>query len=205
MAAIASASQAGVEAVGVRAVVARPPVALIAAALLGVTLVLLPILYTIAEAGGVDFRDALGLLFRPLVGRLLFNTVSLVIAASLASAVIGTAAAWLVERTDLPGRNVWSVLIAAPPRYPTLHHELRLGFDEQCASGLRRSAACRDLRLLSARVLAGGRRLARARSSARGDRALSRREPLGMFRAGRPSPASPGPSSAARCSSPSTR
>jgi iron(III) transport system permease protein len=118
MAAIASASQAGVEAVGVRAVVARPPVALIAAALVGVTLVLLPILYTIAEAVGVDFRDAVGLLFRPLVGRLLFNTVSLVIAASLASAIIGTAAAWLVERTDLPGRNVWSVLIAAPLAIP---------------------------------------------------------------------------------------
>ena len=93
MAAIASASQAGVEAAGVRAAVARPPAALVAAALVGATLVLLPILYTVAEAATVDFRDAVGLLFRPLVGRLLLNTVSLVIAASLATAVIGTAAA----------------------------------------------------------------------------------------------------------------
>ena len=114
MAPIASASQAGVEAAGVRAVVARPPAALVAAALVGATLVLLPILYTIAEAVTVDFRDAAGLLFRPLVGRLLLNTVSLVIAASFATAVIGTAAAWLVERMDLPGRNVWSALLAAP-------------------------------------------------------------------------------------------
>ena len=82
------------------------------------TLVLLPILYTVVEAASVDFRDAVDLLFRPLVGTLLFNTVLLVIAASLASAVIGTAAAWVVERTDLPGRNVWSALIAAPLAIP---------------------------------------------------------------------------------------
>jgi len=118
MAATASASQAGVEAAGVRAVVARPPAALVAAALVGATLVLLPILYTIAEAVSVDFRDAAGLLFRPLVARLLLNTVSLVIAASFATAVIGTAAAWLVERMDLPGRNVWSALLAAPLAIP---------------------------------------------------------------------------------------
>ena len=62
MAAMASASQAGVEAVGVRAAVARPPAALVAAALVGATLVLLPILYTVAEAATVDFRDAVELL-----------------------------------------------------------------------------------------------------------------------------------------------
>ena len=79
------------------------------------------------------------------------------------------------------------------PRHPALRHQLCVGFDEQCAPGLRWSAARCDLRLLSARVPAGGRRIARARSGARGDRALSRRERLGMFPAGRPSPASPGP------------
>ena len=118
MAAVAGASTGGVEAVSVRATLARPPAALIAAALLGVTLILLPIFYTVIEAASVDFRDAVDLLIRPLVGTLLFNTVSLVIAASLASAIIGTAAAWVVERTDVPGRNVWSALIAAPLAIP---------------------------------------------------------------------------------------
>ena len=102
----------------VRPVPPRPPAALLAAALLGATLVLLPILYTIAEAASVDVRDAAGLLFRPLVGRLLVNTISLVIAASLATAILGTTTAWLVERTDLPGRKIWSVLIAAPLAVP---------------------------------------------------------------------------------------
>jgi iron(III) transport system permease protein len=116
--AIASGNALGDGGVGLRADHARPPAPLIAAALLGATLVLLPILYTIADAATVDFRDAAGLLFRPLVGSLLLNTISLIIAASLITAVIGTAAAWFVERTDLPGRNVWSVLMAAPLAVP---------------------------------------------------------------------------------------
>ncbi|MBV9907544.1 MAG: iron ABC transporter permease, partial [Hyphomicrobiales bacterium] len=118
MATIASASEASVEVVGLRADHARPPVPLVVAALLGATLVLLPILFTIAEAATVDFRDAASLLFRPLVGALLLNTISLIVAASLITAIIGTAAAWFVERTDLPGRNVWSVLMAAPLAVP---------------------------------------------------------------------------------------
>lgn len=118
MAAVANTGTARVEAVSFRADHTRPPAPLIAAALLGATLVLLPILYTVAEAANVDYRDAAELLFRPLVGGLLLNTISLVMAASLASAVIGTAAAWLVERTDLPGKDVWSVVIAAPLAIP---------------------------------------------------------------------------------------
>ena len=63
-------------------------------------------------------EDAVDLLMRPLVGRLLVNTVGLVVAASPTCAVIGTATAWLVERTDLPGRKVWSVLAVAPLAIP---------------------------------------------------------------------------------------
>ena len=79
---------------------------------------MLPILYTIVQASAVDGRDAAALIFRPLVGALLVNTLSLVVAASLATAIIGVATAWLIERTDLPGRKVWSVLMAAPLAVP---------------------------------------------------------------------------------------
>jgi iron(III) transport system permease protein len=96
----------------------RPPVPLIAAALFPAVLVLLPIAYTLVQATGVSARDAVDLLVRPLVGRLLVNTIGLVVAASLTSALVGTAAAWLVERTDLPGRRVWAVLAAAPLAIP---------------------------------------------------------------------------------------
>ncbi len=96
----------------------RAPVPLIGAAVLAAALVLLPILVTIVQAAGLNVKDAIDLLVRPLVGRLLVNTVGLVVAASFTCAVIGTATAWLVERTDLPGRKVWAVLAAAPLAVP---------------------------------------------------------------------------------------
>jgi iron(III) transport system permease protein len=96
----------------------RPPAALLAAAVLVAALVLTPIAVTIIEATGVGAGDAVDLLVRPLVGRLLVNTIALIVAASIASAIIGAAAAWLVERTDLPGRRVWAVLAVAPMAIP---------------------------------------------------------------------------------------
>jgi iron(III) transport system permease protein len=97
---------------------AGPPVALVLAALAGLALVLLPIVATAIDAAGVDPRAAAAILFRPLVGALLFNTISLVVAASISTALIGAATAWLIERTDIPGRGVWSVLMAAPLAVP---------------------------------------------------------------------------------------
>ncbi len=96
----------------------RAPAALVGAATLAAALVLLPILVTIVQAAGVSAQGAVNLLMRPLVGRLLVNTVGLVIAASATCAVIGTATAWLVERTDLPGRKIWAVLAVAPLAIP---------------------------------------------------------------------------------------
>jgi iron(III) transport system permease protein len=95
-----------------------PPAALLAAAIFASALVLLPIGFTVVQATGVSAADAVGLLARPLVGRLLFNTMALILAASATCALIGGAAAWLVERTDLPGRHVWGVLAVAPLAIP---------------------------------------------------------------------------------------
>ena len=96
----------------------RAPAPLIGAAMLAAALVLLPILVVIVEAAGLSAQDAIHLLVRRLIARLLVNTVGLAIAASFTCAVIGTATAWLVERTDLPGRKVWAVLAAAPLAVP---------------------------------------------------------------------------------------
>src|SRR5262249_4734538 len=94
------------------------PLALVAAAVAGATLVLLPILVTVVQATEVELSQSVRLLVRPLVGALLLNSISLVVAASLTTALIGAATAWLVERTDLPGRPIWSVLMAAPLAVP---------------------------------------------------------------------------------------
>src|SRR5271156_2440398 len=94
------------------------PAPLVAVAIFASALVVLPIGFTIIQATGVSARDAVDLLVRPLVGRLLFNTVSLIVAASATCALVGAAAAWLVERPDEPGRRVWGVPAVAPLAVP---------------------------------------------------------------------------------------
>lgn len=101
-----------------RASAKRPPTMLVAAAVATATLVLMPLALTLFQAVQVSPHDAAALLFRPLVGVLLVNTIGLVLAATAASAVIGTAAAWFVERTRLPFRRTWAVLAAAPFAIP---------------------------------------------------------------------------------------
>jgi len=96
----------------------RPPVPLVIAAALGALLVLLPLAYTVIQAAQVDFAAAIGLLMRPLVGELLVNTIVLVLATTSAAAVIGTGCAWLIERTMVPGRQFWAVLVAVPLAIP---------------------------------------------------------------------------------------
>lgn len=96
----------------------RAPRALLAGAAVVALLVLLPLGFTFYRATTVGFSDAADLVFRPLVGELLGNTLLIAVSATLASAVIGTAAAWFIERTPLPGRRAWAVLSAAPLAIP---------------------------------------------------------------------------------------
>ncbi|WP_206956529.1 ABC transporter permease [Trinickia acidisoli] len=96
----------------------RPPRALSIAAMLAALLVLLPIAFTAWRAATFGLSDAIDLLFRPLVGELFANTVLITVSATAASAVIGTAAAWFVERTMLPGRRLWAGLMVAPLAMP---------------------------------------------------------------------------------------
>ncbi|PLZ03794.1 iron ABC transporter permease [Burkholderia sp. WAC0059] len=101
-----------------RAARRRVPRALLAAAVLGPALVLLPLVLTFWRASSFGVAGTAELLFRPLVGELLVNTLTITISATLASAVLGTALAWFVERTDLPGRRAWALLGAAPLAMP---------------------------------------------------------------------------------------
>jgi iron(III) transport system permease protein len=91
---------------------------LLAACCLASGLVLLPLAVTVANAVGAGLATATALLWRPLVGELLENTLLLIGCTVAACAVIGTAAAWAVERTDLPGRRAWAVLAVVPLAIP---------------------------------------------------------------------------------------
>lgn len=48
----------------------------------------------------------------------MWNTVRLTVVVTVLCAVIGTLAAYGVERTDLPGRSVWAVLVVVPFAIP---------------------------------------------------------------------------------------
>ncbi len=58
------------------------------------------------------------LVLRPRVGELLWNTTRLVVGTVVCCAVLGLGAAWLVERSSLPGRRIWHVLLVAPLAVP---------------------------------------------------------------------------------------
>ena len=73
------------------------------------------VLYAVADLGAAQTWR---LVVRPRTGELLSNTVRLVLGCVLACAVLGTAAAWLVERTALPGRRLWQALLVAPLAVP---------------------------------------------------------------------------------------
>lgn len=96
----------------------RTPRLLFATAAIGALLVLLPLALTVWRAASFGFAEAIELLLRPLVGELLANTLLITVSATLTSALVGTAAAWFVERTRLPGRRLWAVLAAAPLAMP---------------------------------------------------------------------------------------
>lgn len=94
------------------------PRGLLAAATASAALVLIPLLFIVAQALRAGAGQAVELLWRPLVGELLLNTLLIVGTSTCACAVLGTVAAWFVERTRLPGRRTWSVLLAGPLAVP---------------------------------------------------------------------------------------
>jgi iron(III) transport system permease protein len=101
-----------------RAVTRRPPLALILLGAIPAALVLLPIGITLADAVAAGAARMEGLIWRPLVGELLINTFSLTAAAVTGCVVLGTLTAFLVERTDLPGRALFAMLATAPLAVP---------------------------------------------------------------------------------------
>ena len=81
-------------------------------------LLFLPLAYLLIEAAQTGWSSLSRLLFRQLTFNLLWNTVRLSLAVTAASAVIGVGAAWCIERTDLPGRRIWAILVVLPLAIP---------------------------------------------------------------------------------------
>jgi iron(III) transport system permease protein len=101
--------------------VARPtriPRSLLLTCLAVAVIVALPVIITVVQAlqGGVTAAGhALGASSIP---KLLKNTLLLTVLVTPACGVLGVASAWVVERTRLPGRRFWTLLLVAPLAVP---------------------------------------------------------------------------------------
>jgi iron(III) transport system permease protein len=92
----------------------RFPWLLAATSFLVVAVLLSPLALIVAQAGGAGWSGVWSVLDRSFVGMLLWNTVRLAVLVTVISAAIGTGAAWLTERTALPARRLWAVLLLVP-------------------------------------------------------------------------------------------
>ncbi len=96
----------------------RAPVTLVAVAAGIAVLTLVPVAFLLDQTLTTPWSEVQRLLFRDFVSHLLANTAALVAVGTAACTVLGVAVAWLVERTDLPGRRAWAVLAALPITVP---------------------------------------------------------------------------------------
>jgi iron(III) transport system permease protein len=94
------------------------PGVLLALAAAVAVLLAIPLCFLLVQAAQSGWGALRPVLFRQLTGQLLWNTVRLTVVVTLLCAVIGTLAAWVVERTDLPGRRLWTVLFVLPLAVP---------------------------------------------------------------------------------------
>jgi iron(III) transport system permease protein len=80
---------------------------------------LFPLAYLIFRAGTIGADRAVDLLLHPRTTRILLNSAWLSIAVTGASLVLSLPLAWLTVRTDLPGRKIWTILVAMPLVIPS--------------------------------------------------------------------------------------
>lgn len=94
------------------------PAGLLAAALAAIAIVVAPVAITIVQAlqgGTAAAREALE---ATSLEMLLLHTVLVAAIATPEAGVIGVTCAWLVERTSLPMRRLWALLLVAPLTVP---------------------------------------------------------------------------------------
>jgi iron(III) transport system permease protein len=96
---------------------ARPKV-LYALCLIDVVALAVPLVFLLAEAANAGWAGVWALIWRSLTAELLWNTVRLTAVVTVLCAVVGTLAAYGVERTTLPGRHIWAVLVVVPIAIP---------------------------------------------------------------------------------------
>jgi iron(III) transport system permease protein len=96
----------------------RRPRVVFACSLVVVLALAVPLAFLLTEAAGAGWGSVGHLIWRQLTASLLWNTVRLTVVVTALCAVIGTLAAYGIERTTLPGRSIWAVLVVVPFAIP---------------------------------------------------------------------------------------
>jgi iron(III) transport system permease protein len=96
---------------------ARIPRSLLLTCLAVAVVVGLPVVITVIQAFQGGFSSASDA-FSSSTPTLLKNTLLLAVVVTPASGVLGVGAAWLVERTNVPLRRIWTLLLVAPLAVP---------------------------------------------------------------------------------------
>lgn len=97
----------------------RPaPRLLVVAGLVVAGLALLPLVYLVVRALGVE-GSSLDLVFRPRTVTVALSTVALAVLVGAGTIAVGVPLAWLTTRTDLPGRWLWTILVVVPLAIPS--------------------------------------------------------------------------------------
>jgi iron(III) transport system permease protein len=106
----------------VRALLGRPaagiPRSLLALSIFTLVVVAFPAGVTIFQAFQGGWSAASNVFEAPGFATLLEHTLEVAGVATPVCGVFGVAGAWLVERTDLPGRRLWALLLVAPLTMP---------------------------------------------------------------------------------------
>jgi iron(III) transport system permease protein len=99
---------------------ARPPRPgkLVIAGAFAAVLIALPVIVTIVQALQGGLSPAVDALKDSSPRALLANSLLVTVVAAPVCAVLGVGTAWLVERTTLPGRRIWTLLLVAPLTMP---------------------------------------------------------------------------------------
>jgi len=96
----------------------RPPLPLVLAATVIVGLLLLPLAYLVLRVASGGGRS-LELLFERQTLDLVLRTILLVVGVVATTILVAVPLAWLVVRTDLPGRRAWATAAALPLVIPS--------------------------------------------------------------------------------------
>jgi iron(III) transport system permease protein len=98
--------------------VAGIPVGLFLAGLVAAAIVVAPVAIAVYQALAGGLSAARGAIEATSPNTLLHNTVLVAAIAAPSCGVIGLASAWFVERTSVPGKRIWALLLVAPLTIP---------------------------------------------------------------------------------------